>query len=240
MRGARVDARIGPGSTGTEASIQAAGSAGRGTGIVDEKLEVIVIPVSDVDRAKEFYGSLGWRLDADHAAGDNFRIVQLTPPGSGCSIQFGTGVTSAVPGSVQDLYLIVSDIEAARAELAARGIEVSDVFHEGAPGARFQHQGANGRVSGPAPEDASYGSFVSFSDPDGNSWLFQEVTTRLPGRVDPAVTSFGSASDLADAMRRASAAHGEHEKRIGEADANWPDWYARYMVAEQAGTELPQ
>jgi len=207
---------------------------------VDEKLEVIVIPVSDVDRAKEFYGSLGWRLDADLAAGDSFRIVQLTPPGSACSIQFGTGVTSAVPGSVKDLYLIVSDIEAARGGLVARGIEVSEVFHEGAPGARFQDQGANGRVSGPAPEDASYGSFVSFSDPDGNSWLFQEVTARLPGRVDPAVTSFGSASDLADAMRRASAAHGEHEKRIGEADANWPDWYARYMVAEQAGTELPQ
>ena len=207
---------------------------------MDEKLEVIVIPVSDVDRAKEFYGSLGWRLDADLAAGDSFRIVQLTPPGSACSIQFGTGVTSAVPGSVKDLYLIVSDIEAARGGLVARGIEVSEVFHEGAPGARFQDQGANGRVSGPAPEDASYGSFVSFSDPDGNSWLFQEVTARLPGRVDPAVTSFGSASDLADAMRRASAAHGEHEKRIGEADANWPDWYARYMVAEQAGTELPQ
>ena len=145
-----------------------------------------------------------------------------------------------MPGFVKDLYLIVSDIEAARAELVARGIEASDVFHEGAPGARFQHQGANRRVSGPAPEDASYGSFVSFSDPDGNSWLFQEITTRLPGRVNPAVTSFGSASDLADAMRRASAAHGEHEKRIGEADPNWPDWYARYMVAEQAGTELPQ
>ena len=207
---------------------------------MDEKLEVIVIPVSDVNRAKEFYGSLGWRLDADRAAGDSFRIVQLTPPGSGCSIQFGTGVTSAVPGSIQDMYLIVSDIEAARAELVARGIEVSEVFHEGAPGARFQDQGANGRVSGPAPQDGSYGSFVSFSDPDGNSWLVQEVTTRLPGRVNPAVTSFGSASDLADAMRRASAAHGEHEKRIGEADANWPDWYARYMVAEQAGTGLPQ
>ena len=206
---------------------------------MDEKLEVIVIPVSDVDHAKEFYGSLGWRLDADRAVGDDFRIVQLTPPGSECSIQFGTGVTSAAPGSVQDLYLVVSDIEAARAELAARGVEVSEVFHEGAPGARFHDDGANGRVSGPAPKRASYGSFVSFSDPDGNSWLFQEVTTRLPGRVDAAATSFGSASDLADAMRRASAAHGEHEKRIGEADANWPDWYARYMVAEQAGTELP-
>jgi catechol 2,3-dioxygenase-like lactoylglutathione lyase family enzyme len=206
---------------------------------MDEKLEVIVIPVSDADRAKDFYGRLGWRLDADHAASDDFRIVQLTPPGSECSIQFGTGLMSAVPGSAQDLYLIVSDIEAARAELVARGIEVSEVFHEGAPGARFHHDGTNGRASGPAPGHASYGSFVSFSDPDGNCWLLQEVTTRLPGRVDPAVTSFGSAGDLADAMRRASAAHGEHEKRTGEADANWPDWYAKYMVAEQAGTELP-
>jgi len=205
---------------------------------VDEKLEVVVIPVLDVDRAKEFYGSLGWRLDADVAHGDNFRLVQLTPPGSGCSIQFGTGLTSAAPGSTQDLYLTVSDVGAARAELVARGVEASEVFHEGAPGARFDH-GAKGRVSGPAPNDASYSSFVSFSDPDGNGWLFQEVTTRLPGRVDPAVTSFGSASDLADAMRRASAAHGQHEKRIGAADANWPDWYAKYMVAEQAGTELP-
>ena len=206
---------------------------------MDEKLEVVVIPVSDVDRAKEFYGGLGWRLDADRAVGDGFRIVQLTPPGSECSIQFGTGLTPAAPGSAQDLYLIVSDIGAARDELVARGVQASEVFHEGAPGARFHQDGTNGRVSGPAPDDASYGSFVSFSDPDGNGWLLQEVTTRLPGRVDRAATSFASASDLADAMRRASAAHGEHEKRIGQADANWPDWYARYMVAEQAGTELP-
>ena len=205
---------------------------------MDEKLEVVVIPVSDVDRAKEFYASLGWRLDADVAHGDNFRLVQLTPPGSGCSIQFGTGLTSAAPGSAQGLYLTVSDIGAARAEVVAGGVEASDVFHEGAPGGRF-HEDTNGRVSGSAPNDASYGSFVSFSDPDGNGWLFQEVTTRLPGRVDPAVTSFVSASDLADAMRRASAAHGQHEKRIGHADADWPDWYAKYMVAEQAGTELP-
>lgn len=203
---------------------------------MDEKLEVVVIPVADVDRAKEFYGSLGWRLDADATAGDSFRIVQLTPPGSECSIQFGTGLTSAVPGSAQDLYLIVSDIGAAHDALVARGVEASEVFHEGALGDRF-HQ--DGRVSGAAPDDASYGSFVSFRDPDGNGWLFQEVTTRLPGRVDPAATSFGSASDLADAMRRAEAAHGEHEKRIGAADPNWPDWYAEYMVAEQAGTELP-
>jgi catechol 2,3-dioxygenase-like lactoylglutathione lyase family enzyme len=217
---------------------QAADINRRGAGIVDEKLEVVVIPVSDVDRAKEFYQRLGWRLDADRAVGDSFRIVQLTPPGSACSVQFGTGLSSAAPGSAQGLYLVVSDIEAAHGELVARGVEASEVFHEGAPGARFLG-GTNGRVSGPAPADGSYGSFVSFSDPDGNSWLVQEVTTRLPGRVDHAATSFASASDLAAAMRRASAAHGEHEKRIGTADANWPDWYARYMVAEQAGTELP-
>jgi catechol 2,3-dioxygenase-like lactoylglutathione lyase family enzyme len=212
-------------------------SKGNGVGIVDQKLEVVVIPVSDVDRAKEFYGGLGWRLDADFPFDNGFRLVQFTPPGSGCAIQFGTNVTSAAPGSAQGLYLTVSDIGAARDDLVARGAEASEVFHEGTPGARFQHAGSDGRVSGPAPK--SYGSFVSFSDPDGNSWLFQEVTTRLPGRVDPATTSFGSASDLADAMRRASAAHGEHEKRIGHADPNWPDWYAEYMVAEQAGTELP-
>jgi catechol 2,3-dioxygenase-like lactoylglutathione lyase family enzyme len=210
-----------------------------GADIVDEKLEVVVIPVADVDRAKEFYLSLGWRLDADRAAGDGFRIVQLTPPGSDCSIQFGTGLTSAAPGSAEGLYLIVSDIGAARAELVSHGVEAGEVFHEGAPGARFTMDGTDGRLSGPAPDDASYGSFVSFRDPDGNSWLLQEITTRLPGRVDQAATAFASASDLADAMRRASAAHGEHEKRIGQADANWPDWYARYMVAEQAGTELP-
>jgi len=206
---------------------------------VDQTLEVIVIPVSDADRAKEFYAGLGWRLDADFPFDNGVRIVQFTPPGSGCSIQFGSNLTSAAPGSAQGLYLIVSDIKAARDELLARGAEVSDVFHEGAPGGRFRPAGAEGRVSGPAPEHRSYGSFASFSDPDGNSWLCQEITTRLPGRVGPAPTSFGSASDLADAMRRASAAHGEHEKRIGHADPDWPDWYARYMVAEQAGTELP-
>ena len=206
---------------------------------MDEKLEVVTIPVSDVDRAKDFYGSLGWRLDADRAVGDNFRIVQLTPPGSECSIQFGTGMTSAAPGSAEGLYLVVSDIGAARADLVARGVEASEVFHEGALGDRFHHDGDKGRLSGPAPHDASYGSFASFSDPDGNSWLVQEITTRLPGRVDAAATSFTSASDLADAMRRAEAAHGEHEKRIGAADPDWPDWYARYMAAEQAGTELP-
>jgi catechol 2,3-dioxygenase-like lactoylglutathione lyase family enzyme len=224
-------------STTEDRSSDASGMASAGK--TDMKLEVVVIPVSDVDRAKEFYGRLGWRLDADRAVGDSFRIVQLTPPGSGCSIQFGAGVTPAAPGSAQNLYLIVSDIEAARDELLAHGVEASEVFHEGAPGARFHQDGTNGRVGGPAPKDASYGSFVSFTDPDGNSWLFQEVTTRLPGRVDAAATSFGSASDLASAMRRAEVAHAEHEKRTGQADPDWPGWYAEYMVAEQAGTELP-
>jgi catechol 2,3-dioxygenase-like lactoylglutathione lyase family enzyme len=203
---------------------------------VDMALEVIIIPVSDADRAKEFYRSLGWRLDADVAAGDDFRLVQFTPPGSGCSVQFGTNLTSAAPGSAQGLYLTVSDIGAVRDELVAHGVKVSEVFHEGTPGARFHDAG---RIAGPSPDRSSYGSFASFSDPDGNGWLFQEVTTRLPGRVDPALTSFASASDLAGALRRAEAAHGEHEKRLGHADPDWPDWYARYMLAEQAGEELP-
>ncbi len=208
-----------------------------GVGKIDMNFEVVVIPVSDVDRAKEFYvGRLGWRLDADVAAGEGFRLIQLTPPGSGCSIQFGTNLTPAAPGSAQSLYLVVADIEAARDELVARGIEVSEVFHEGAIGDRFH---AADRVTGPAPDRSSYGSFASFSDPDGNSWLFQEITTRLPGRIDSATTSYASASDLAGALRRAAAAHGEHEKRTGEADANWPDWYAEYMVRERAGEELP-
>jgi catechol 2,3-dioxygenase-like lactoylglutathione lyase family enzyme len=206
---------------------------------VDMKLEVVVVPVADVDRAKDFYQGLGWRLDADFPFDNGFRVVQFTPPGSGCSIQFGTNITSAAPGSAKGLYLVVSDIEAARKELAALGTKVSEVFHAGAPGAQFQPAGAPGQVSGPATDHASYGSFATFSDPDGNGWLLQEISTRLPGRVDPVSTSFASASDLASAMRRASIAHGEHEKRIGHADANWPDWYARYMVAEQAGTELP-
>src|ERR1700704_892280 len=206
---------------------------------VDLKLEVVVIPVSDVDRAKRFYGSLGWRLDADFAFDNGFRVVQFTPPGSACSIQFGTNITSAAPGSAHGLYLIVSDIEAARDELVACGVEVSEVFHAGTPGAQFQPDSTSGRVGGPAPDHASYRSFATFSDLDGNGWLLQEITTRLPGRVDSAATSFGSASDLANAFRRAEAAHGQHEKRTGQRDENWPDWYAAYMVAEQAGTELP-
>ena len=182
---------------------------------VDLKLEVVVIPVSDVDRAKEFYGRLGWRLDADFPFDNGFRVVQFTPPGSGCSVQFGTNITSAAPGSAQGLYLIVSDIEAARDELVARGVEVSEVFHPGTPGAQFQPDGTSGRVSGPAPDHASYSSFATFSDPDGNGWLLQEVTTRLPGRIDAAETAFASTADLASAMRRAAVAHGEHEKRTG-------------------------
>jgi catechol 2,3-dioxygenase-like lactoylglutathione lyase family enzyme len=195
---------------------------------VDMKLEVALIPVSDVDRAKEFYTKLGWRLDTDDVMGKDIRIVQLTPPGSGCSVSFGKGVTSAAPGAPLG-GLIVTDIEAARKELVAKGINVSEVFH----GSPFS------RISGPDPERKSYGSYVTFEDPDGNMWIVQEVTRRLPGRIDPATTTFTSANDLASAMRRAAAAHGEHEKRNGQHDANWPDWYAAYMAAERAGTELP-
>jgi catechol 2,3-dioxygenase-like lactoylglutathione lyase family enzyme len=207
---------------------------------VDMKLEAVVIPVSDVDRAKQFYGNLGWRLDADFRFDNGFRVVQFTPPGSGCSVQFGTNTTPAAPGSAHGLYLIVSDIEAAREELAASGVEISEVFHAGTPGAQFQPDGTSGRVDGPAPDHATYRSYATFSDPDGNGWLLQEVTSRLPGRIDLAETAFASANDLATALRRAEAAHGQHEKRTGQRDANWSDWYATYMVAEQAGEGLPQ
>jgi catechol 2,3-dioxygenase-like lactoylglutathione lyase family enzyme len=210
---------------------------------MDMKLEVLVVPVSDVESAKQFYTKIGWRLDADFATGNDFRVVQFTPPGSSCSVIFGKNVTAAAPGSAQGLYLIVSDIVAAREELRGRGVEISDVFHD----AGDVHAGKDEpyifgqlRVGGPDPEHRSYRSFASFTDPDGNGWLLQEVTTRLPGRIDTAGTSFGSESDLASALRRAETAHGEHEKRTGERDANWPDWYAEYMVAEQAGTELPR
>jgi catechol 2,3-dioxygenase-like lactoylglutathione lyase family enzyme len=205
---------------------------------VDLKLELVVIPVADVDRAKAFYTGLGFRLDADVAPGDDFRVVQVTPPGSPASIIFGTNVTAAEPGTAQGLHLIVSDIAAARAYLAARGADVSEVFHDA--GGIFHHGGTEARVDGPDEQARSYGSFLSFDDPDGNGWLLQEITTRLPGRVDPAKTTFSSASDLARALERAAAAHGEHEKRTGQADAEWPAWYAEYMVREQAGQELPQ
>jgi catechol 2,3-dioxygenase-like lactoylglutathione lyase family enzyme len=190
---------------------------------MDMKLEVDVIPVSDVEKAKEFYQRLGWRLDVTPPI-----VVQLTPPGSSCSVQFGPNLTSADPGSAKG-YLIVTDIAATRNELIAAGVDVGEIFH----------LGPSGPVSGPDPEHRSYFSRASFSDPDGNNWLLQEVTTRLPGRIDPGQTSYSSVSDLAGAMRRASAAHGEHEKRIGKADPDWPDWYASYMVAEQSGAELP-
>ncbi len=209
---------------------------------IDMKLEIVVIPVSDVDRAKTFYASLGWRLDADFAAGDDFRVIQFTPPGSGCSIIFGKNVTAAAPGSAQGLYLIVSDIEAARNELLGRGVKVSEAFHSAGDvyaGPDEPYLFGRRRVSGTDPGRGSYRSFASFSDPDGNGWLFQEITSRLPGRVDTD-TTFASAADLAAALRRAGAAHGEHEKRTGgKHDENWPDWYAAYIVAEQAGKELP-
>lgn len=205
---------------------------------VDMKLEAIVIPVADVDASKRFYGGLGWRLDADFAFNNGFRIIQFTPPGSGCSVQFGTRVTSAKPGSAEGLYLVISDIAAAREQLVARGGEVSEVFHPATPGGQFQTDG-RGRVSGPAPEHGSYGSFATLKDPDGNRWLLQEVTTRLPGRI-AGETTYASVSDLAKSLRRAEAAHGEHEKRTGQRDANWPDWYADYMVREQSGEKLPE
>jgi catechol 2,3-dioxygenase-like lactoylglutathione lyase family enzyme len=195
---------------------------------VDMKLEVVVIPVSDAERAAKFYSRLGWRQDVTPPGSG---VFQFTPPGSGCSVQWGTGTgTTAAPGSAQGLWLIVSDIQAALDKLASVGVPVDEVFH----------LGAKGKAKGLDPERGTYRSFASFRDPDGNRWQFQEITTRLPGRIDSGVTSYGSASDLANAMRRAEAAHGEHEKRTGQRDANWPDWYASYMVAEQSGATLPE
>ena len=222
--------------TGTTASETA---TARG---VDMKFEIVVIPVSDVDRAKRFYGGLGWRLDADFAAGDDWRVIQFTPPGSGASVIFGKNVTAAAPGSAQGLYLIVSDIKTARDELLARGVEVGEIFHGGGDvhaGPDEPYLSGRLRVSGPDLERGSYRSFASFKDPDGNGWLFQEVTARLPGRVDANDTAFTSSTELAAALRRAAAAHGEHEKRTGGHDENWPDWYADYIVREQAGKPLP-
>jgi len=191
---------------------------------IDMKLEVVVIPVSNIERAKDFYQSLGWRLDATPSA-----VVQFTPPGSGCSVQFGGNRTTAAPGSAQGLWLIVSDLQAALNQMAAAGIRVNEVYHVD----------ANGKASGLDPERHSYRSFASFQDPDGNRWVLQEVTTRLPGRLDPSTTSYSSATDLESALRRVEKAHGEHEKRTGERDENWPKWYAEYMVAEQSGAKLP-
>jgi len=202
----------------------------------DMKLEVVVLPVTDIERALQFYKSLGWRLDVDRVAGER-RIVHFTPPGSSCSILFGTNLTPAAPGSAQLFHLVVSDIEAAQAELIAKGVEVSGIFHDARGGLnRFD---LDQRASGPDPERRTYASFLTFNDPDGNTWLLQEVTARLPGRIDSHETRFASVADLAGAMRRAAVAHGEHERRIGRPDPNWPDWYAAYMVAEQAGKKLP-
>jgi len=207
------------------------------TKTVDMKLEVVLLGVSDVDRAKAFYENLGWRLDIDIAAGD-FRGVQMTPPNSETSIIFGKGITAPKPGSANNLIFAVHNVDAARGDLIARGVNVSEVFHYAA--GPFNNTVDNPRVSGRDPEGRSYFSFASFEDPDGNVWLLQEITTRLPGRIDAGHVTFASTEDLASAFRRAEAAHGEHEKRTGgQRDENWPDWYARYMAAEQAGTELP-
>jgi catechol 2,3-dioxygenase-like lactoylglutathione lyase family enzyme len=210
---------------------------------MDLKFEIVVIPVADVDRAKEFYTSLGWRLDIDAGNGKDYRIVQFTPPGSACSIIFGKNVTAAAPGSTQGLYLIVSDIATARKALLDLGVKVSDAFH----GDVGVYEGSDEpflfgrhRASGPDPDQTSYRSYASFHDPDGNGWLLQEVTTRLPGHMDPTTTAFASVNDLVGALRRAAAAHGRFEERIGQADENWPIWYAEYMVSEQSGERLPQ
>jgi catechol 2,3-dioxygenase-like lactoylglutathione lyase family enzyme len=204
----------------------------RGEAGIDMKFEVSLVAVSDVDRAKEFYTRLGWRLDDDIVAGPDFRVVQLTPPGSSSSITFGKGLTPAKPGSFRG-GLIVSDIEAAQKQLVARGVNATEVFH----GSPFSPEG---RISGPDPERQSYHSYAAFEDPDGNAWIVQEVTRRAPGRIDPAATTFASANDLAGAIRRAATAHDAYEKRAGASDANWAAWYAAYIAAEQSGTELPK
>ena len=204
-------------------------TAGPRVGRVDMRLEVVAIPVSDPDRSKAFYGSLGWRLDADFTAGGG-RVIQFTPPGSQCSVHFGQNVTDAPTGTARGLFLIVSDIQQAHDELVRLGAPVSEVFHF----TGFDRINPSGRASGPSVKMPSYGSFLSFKDPDGNEWLVQQVTTRLPGRVDATAVP-----ELAAALRRAAAAHGEHEQRTGQRDENWPEWYAAYMVAEQSGGELP-
>jgi catechol 2,3-dioxygenase-like lactoylglutathione lyase family enzyme len=203
----------------------------------DLKLEAIVLPVSDVDRAFAFYSKLGWRVDADIRTDDGGRILQFTPPGSPCSILIGTGLTPAPPGSAQFIHLVVADIVAAQADLVRRGVDATEVFHDAQGG--YNRFDPAARASGPDPERRSYASFATFSDPDDNGWVLQEITTRFAGRIDATATSFASPGDLADAMRRAASAHGEHEKRLGAADADWPGWYAAYMAAEQSGDPLP-
>jgi len=209
---------------------------------VDMKLEVVLLSVSDVDRAKAFYEKLGWRLDIDIAVG-GFRGVQITPQNSDASIIFGKGITSSANGSAPGLVLAVDDIDVAREDLLARGVDVSEAFHHEGDvhtGTDEPYLFGRRRVSGVDPERGSYRSYASFSDPDGNGWLLQEVTARLPGRVAADSTTFASSVDLAAAFRRAAAAHGEHEERNGgQHDENWPDWYADYIVKEQAGEPLP-
>ncbi len=199
---------------------------------IDMKLEVVAIPVTDIERAKRFYSDLGWRLDGDFIVGDEFRGIQFTPPGSSSSIHFGKGVTPAPPGSARGLFLVVADVEAARAELVDKGIEASQVFHVAGPG--------KPPMPGRDPERHSYASYASFNDPDGNGWFLQEVTSRLPGRIDAGQTTFASSADLAAALRRAAEAHGEHEKRNpGQKHDDWPEWYAEYLTREQSGKDLP-
>jgi catechol 2,3-dioxygenase-like lactoylglutathione lyase family enzyme len=225
----------------TDVNRKATGEAPKSRGL-DLRLEIVVIPVSDVDRAKVFYAKLGWRLDADFASADGWRVIQFTPPGSACSVIFGSNVTAAAPGSAQGLYLVVSDLVAVRSDLIERGVDVGHPFHDANgvyAGSDEPYLFGRVRLSGIDPEHRSYRSFASFSDPDGNRWLMQEVTARLPGRVDAAVTTFGSQAELAAALRRAAAAHGEHEKRTGAHDENWADWYADYMAREQDGRPLP-
>lgn len=205
---------------------------------IDMKLEAIVLPVRNVDQAYAFYSRLGWRIDADIRSPGGGRILQFTPPGSSCSVLFGKSLTPSAPGSSQFIHLVVDDIEQARAELVARGIDASEVFHDAGGG--YNRFDPAARAPGPDPERRSYASFLTFTDPDGNGWVLQEITQRFPGRIDTGVTSFRSAAELAAALRRAAAAHGEHEQRAGQQDPDWPDWYATYLAAEQSGTPLPQ
>jgi predicted enzyme related to lactoylglutathione lyase len=204
---------------------------------IDTKLEAVVIPVSDVDCAKDFYLNLGWNLDSDVAADERYRMVQFTPPGSQCSVLFGKGVTDEPAGSVQGIHLIVSDIDAARAALAGRNVYVSDTFHDA--GGFFHHAGRQARVSGLHPTRLSYGSFASFNDPDGNGWVMQEVTRRLPGRTDVTMTAFSSSGELAGALRRAARAHGEYEKTSGGGSENWAEWCAKFVI-DEAGKLAPK
>ncbi|HWD61833.1 MAG TPA: VOC family protein [Humibacter sp.] len=217
----------------TDTTQATAGTSGSTTAA---KIEVVVIPVADADRAKAFYETLGWHLDVDLVIADDYRVIEFTPTGSPTSVILGVGVSDAQPGSTKGIMLVVDDIEAARADLVARGVDASEIFHD-ATGV-FHHAGTTARLPGLAPERASYSSFLSFDDPDGNQWVVQEVTARIPGRN--VRTSFDSPAEVSAALRRAAVAHGEHEKRTGHEDENWPDWYAEYIVREAAGQQRPE